>query len=196
MEYLKAKINRLETNSKNKNIRELYTGISDFKKGYQPRTNIVMDEKGNLVADCHSILAGWRNYFSQLSNVYGDNDVRHTEIHTAEPLAFEVEMDIEKLKRYKSPGTDHIPTKLIKARGRTIFSEVHKLINSIRNKDKLPEQWKESIVPIYKKGDKTDCSNYRGISLLSTTYKILSNILMSRLTPCAEKIIGDHQCGF
>jgi hypothetical protein len=51
-------------------------------------------------------------------------------------------------------------------------------------------------VPIYKKGDKTDCSNYRGVSLLSTTYKILSNILLSRLTPYAEEIIGYHQCGF
>jgi len=52
------------------------------------------------------------------------------------------------------------------------------------------------IVPIYKKGDKTDCSNYRGISLLPTTYNILSNILLSRLTPYAEEITADHQCGF
>ena len=51
------------------------------------------------------------------------------------------------------------------------------------------------IVHIYKKGLSV-CSNYRGISLLSTTYKILSNILLSRLTPYAEDIIGDHQCGF
>ena len=56
---------------------------------------------------------------------------------------------------------------------------------------------KESIiVPIYKKDDKTVCSNYRGISLLLTTYKILSNILLSRLTPYAEEITGDRQCGF
>jgi len=41
-----------------------------------------------------------------------------------------------------------------------------------------------------------DCSNYRGISLLPTTFKILSNILLSRLTPHAEEIIEDHQCGF
>jgi hypothetical protein len=55
-EYLKTKISELETNSKNKNIRELYGEISDFKKGYQPRTNILKDEKGDLDADCHSIL--------------------------------------------------------------------------------------------------------------------------------------------
>jgi sorting nexin-29 len=61
----------------------------------------------------------------------------------------------------------------------------------------LPQQWKEFIiVTIYKKGDKIDCNNYRGISLLSTNYKILSNILLARLTPYVNEIIGDHQCGF
>ena len=55
--YLKAKIEELETNSKIKNIRNLYSyrGINDFKKGYQPRSIIVKDEKSNLVADCNSI---------------------------------------------------------------------------------------------------------------------------------------------
>jgi hypothetical protein len=61
----------------------------------------------------------------------------------------------------------------------------------------LPDQWKESIiVPTHKKGDKTDCNNYRGISLLQTSYKMLSNILLSRLSPYIYEIIGDHQCGF
>jgi hypothetical protein len=53
----------------------------------------------------------------------------------------------------------------------------------IWNKEELPHQWKEAIVvPIHKKGDKTDCSNYRDISLLSISYKILSNILLSDLS--------------
>jgi len=52
------------------------------------------------------------------------------------------------------------------------------------------------IVPIHKKGDNTDYNIYRDISLLPTTYKILSNILLSRLIPYAEEVIGDHQCGF
>jgi len=75
--------------------------------------------------------------------------------------------------------------------------EIHKLIISIWKEEKLPEEWKESIiVPIHKKGDKRDCNNYRGISLLPTTYKTLSSILLSRLIPYAKVFIGNHQCGF
>jgi hypothetical protein len=73
---------------------------------------------------------------------------------------------------------------------------IHKLITSILNKEELPDQWKESIVPVHKKGDKTDCNNYRGISLLSTSYKILSYILLSKLSSDTDEITGDCQCGF
>ena len=55
-ENLKAKNEELQTNSKIRSIRGLYRGIIDFKNGYQPRTDIVKDEKGDLVADCHSIV--------------------------------------------------------------------------------------------------------------------------------------------
>jgi hypothetical protein len=77
----------------------LCRGISDFKKGYQPRTNTVKDEEGDLVTDSYSILARWRKHFSMRFNVRGVSDVRQTEIHTAEPLVsepsdFEFEMAI------------------------------------------------------------------------------------------------------
>jgi hypothetical protein len=94
-----------------------------------------------------------------------------------EPSALEVELAIEKLKNHKSPGIGRIPAELIKAGGRTIRCAIHKLVISIWNKQKLPEEWKESIIlVIHKKRDKTDCNNYGGISLLPTTYKVLSNI--------------------
>jgi len=143
----------------------LYRGINDYKKGYQPRTNIVKDKKGYLVTNSHNILAEWRKYFSQLLNIYEVNNIRQTKIHTAEtlvpePNAPEIELAIEKLKSHKSPGTDQISAGLIKAVGRTICGEIHKLIISVWNKEELPEECKESIIVlVYKMGDKTDCSN-------------------------------------
>jgi len=68
---------------------------------------------------------------------------------------------------------------------------------SVWNKEELPEEWKElMIVPTNNKGDKTDCSNYRGISLLSTAYKTLPNVLLSKLARSAKEIIGNRQCRF
>jgi hypothetical protein len=76
-------------------------------------------------------------------------------------------------------------------------SVIHKLINSIWNKEELPDQWKESIIIlIHRKGDKTNCNNYCGLSLLSTSYKMLSNILLSWLSPYIVDIIREHQSGF
>jgi hypothetical protein len=77
-------------------------------------------------------------------NVNGVNDVRQIEKHTAESL-----------------GTDQIPAALIKAVGRAIGCDFHKVIIYIWDMENLPEESMESvIVPIYKKGDKTDCSNW------------------------------------
>jgi hypothetical protein len=136
------------------------------------------DENGDLLADSHNILNRWKNYFSQLLNMHDVSDVMQIEVHTAEPLVpgpshLEVKIPIAELRKYKSSDSAEIPEELILARGETLLSTIQKLINSIWNKKKLLDRWKESIiVPIHKKGDKTDCENYCGISLLSTSYKI------------------------
>jgi UDP:flavonoid glycosyltransferase YjiC (YdhE family) len=142
---MKAEIEEMEINSKIKNVRELYRGINDFKKGYQPRTNIVKDEQCDLVVDSHSILARWRKYFSQTLNVHGVKDVRQAEIHSAEllvlePSVSEFELAIEKIKSHKSPGIDQTQAEQFKAGGRTISLKIHKLIISICNKEELTER--------------------------------------------------------
>jgi hypothetical protein len=90
----------------------------------------------------------WKNYFSKLLNVRNVSDVRQIEVlvHTAVPLVpdpnrLEVEIAIAKLKKYKSPGSDQIPAELIQAGGEMVLSTIHKLINSIWNKEELPNQW-------------------------------------------------------
>jgi hypothetical protein len=122
----------------------------------------VNDENGDLLEDYHNVLNRWKNYFSQLLNVHNVCDVRQTEVHTTEPLVpgpnrLEIEIAIAKLKKYKTPGSDEIPAELIQAEGEILLSATHKLINSVWNKDELPDQWKESIIfPAHKKGDRID----------------------------------------
>jgi hypothetical protein len=83
------------------------------------------------------------------------------------PSRLEVEIAIEKLKKHESPGSDEIPAELIQAGGEILLSSIHKLINSVWNKEELPDQRKESIIePVPKKGDKNYCNNYRGTALL------------------------------
>jgi hypothetical protein len=95
-----------------------------------------MDENGYLLPDSHSIFNRCKNFFCQVLNVHGVNDVRQTEMHTAKPLApklspFKAEIATEKLIRYKLPGIDKIQAELIQAGGNTLHSEkINKLINS------------------------------------------------------------------
>ena len=95
-----------------------------------------------------------------------------------------------KVKRHISPCIDQILSVFIKVGGRKIRCQICKHINSIWSNKELPVEYKESImVPIHKKADTRDCSNYRGIS-------VLMQHPVWKLTSFAEEIIGDHQCGF
>jgi hypothetical protein len=122
----------------------------------------VKDEDGDLIVDSHNILNRWNNYFSRLLNVHNVSDVRQIEVHMAEPSVpgssrLEVEIPIAKLDKFVSPGSDEIPAELIQIRSKILLSAIHKLINSVWNKEELPDKWKESIiVPVHTNGDKTD----------------------------------------
>jgi hypothetical protein len=80
-------------------------------------------------------------------NVHNVSDFRQIEVHVAEPLVpgpsrLGVEIAIAKLKKYKSPGIDQILAELIQAGGEMLLSAIHKLINSVWNKEELLDQWK------------------------------------------------------
>jgi hypothetical protein len=126
-EYLRDKINEPESKSMKNNIRDLYRGINEFKKGCQPSTNLVQDKRGDLVANTHKILNRWKNYFCQLLTVHEAGGVRQTEMHTDEPFVpepsvSEVEVAMGKLEGYKSPCVDQIPAELIQAGWETLHS--------------------------------------------------------------------------
>jgi hypothetical protein len=128
----------------------------------------------------HTVFWTYGRIICQLLNVHGVNDVRQTEMHTAvplllEPSSFKVEIAMEKLKWHLRS------TNLL-----ILFGILNNYQSSGRN----------LLLYLFIKRVINHCSNYRGISLLPTTYKILSNILLSKLTSYVDQIIGDHQCEF
>jgi sorting nexin-29 len=65
------------------------------------------------------------------------------------------------------------------------------------NNEQLPQQWNEGIIcPVYKKGDRLDCNNYRPITLLNIAYKIFAILLNKILTENTENKLEDNQMGF
>jgi len=109
----------------------------------------------------------------------------------------ELEKAIKKLKNNKALGADGITAELFKQGGIELKDQMLQLILCIWANEELPHEWNFGIIcPILKKGDPMTCSNYRGISLLNTAYKILSYIIYVRLSEYTEKIIGTYQCGF
>lgn len=110
------------------------------------------------------------------------------------PTLEEIKKVVRKLKDNKAPGIDNIPRELIKHGEEALLTKLHTLFGEIWQAEKIPEDWQASVIhPIYKKGDKATCENYRGISLLNVTYKIFTSIMKERLEPYAEEIFGEYQ---
>lgn len=102
----------------------------------------------------------------------------------APPSLEEVHDAIRKMKNNKATGPDGIPGEVLKEGGPYLLNHIHALLLKIWEEEKIPAQLRDAlIVSIFKKGDKADCRNYRGISLLSTTGKILARVLTNRLVP-------------
>jgi hypothetical protein len=113
------------------------------------------------------------------------------------PTLQETLRTIRNLKNNRASGEDAITSELIKYGGRKLWHKIHLFFKTIWETEQMPQEWSTTIIcPIYKQGDKLECHNYRGISLLNETYKTFTNILTSYIEPYAEELLGDYQCGF
>ncbi|XP_055382796.1 uncharacterized protein LOC129612958 [Condylostylus longicornis] len=173
--------------------------------GYQPRLNICRDKPGNMLLEENKIMSRWveYSYFKELLNVPHEQQQNdEQELMTAEPLDIlptfdEIKTAIFKLKNNKAPGEDNVTAELLKMGGEELQKSIHRLICNIWQQETIPEKWNMGLIcPIHKKVDKTDCNNYRGITLLNCMYKVLSNVIYERVKPMAEEIIDEYQCGF
>lgn len=202
-EYEKKEVQKVVEMAENKDIRNMYKSVNQLRQEYKPQTTYCRDKQGNILCNISEVLQRWVEHFDELLNVEHDDD-SHEEmpIHTAQPLivspTYEETMSaINKLKNNKAPGTDNLTAEMFKCGGPSLWKLLHSLIVNIWTQEDLPESWKTGILcPLYKKGDKLLCSNYRGIVLLNVAYKVFANILYNRLLPYSEENIGEYQCGF
>ena len=123
-----------------------------------------------------------------------------TPTSTEEPqnsLYSEVEEAICTLKRNKSPGYDEITAEMIQASGEQLVRQIHPLCNKAWNESTIPEEWSKFIlVPIPKKGDLSQCANYRTVSLINHTGKILLIVPLNRLKQQLQPYLSEEQAGF
>jgi len=158
-------------------------------------------------SDNKRVVARWSEHFQKLLNVPGDiepealDNIRQCTTITCldeMPTMAEMAKAIASLKDGKAPGGDGIPAEVWKHGGANLSDRLHQIITKAWEEGSVPQAWKDAnIVTIYKKGDRTDCGNYRGISLLCIAGKIFARIILNRLsTHITHVVVPESQCGF
>lgn len=148
----------------------------------------------------------WREHFEDLLNQKTtiDEEVLNSipqrpiyEDMADPPSLSEVCDTISAMRNNKAACPDRIPAEILKAGGVNLHQHIYVLIKKIWDLELIPSDLRDALIVIlFKKGDKADCGNYRGIFLLSTTGKIIARILFKRLLPLSGQILPESQCGF
>jgi len=110
-----------------------------------------------------------------------------TEVNLNPPTKTEIKLALTQLKNGKAIGLDNINLEVLKADPEITVEMLYPLVEKIWKEEKIPEEWDEGlIIKIPKKGDQTNCNNWRGVTLLSTPSKIPTRIILNRIQDTVE----------
>lgn len=207
-EWIDGQCRDIEKHAGQGRTKEVYKLIKTVNNKWQPRQSAIKNKEGKIVLDKESTRKRWTEYCSEL---YKDQDQENIVLlqkleemspparnDSMESILYEeVEQAIKRLKDNKSPGADEITAELIKSGGEELAKQIHEICKLVWESGTIPEEWTKSILVIIpKKGDLTDCKNYRTIALLSHMGKVLLTVLLRRLQAQTEDFISDMQAGF
>ena len=201
--WLEEKRKEIDVNLKYNNSKKAYQLVRELTRKEGNRSSPILDKDGNCLTEDNHILKRWTEYCAEL---YSHKTSGDPEVLIVSPpsnkgdfpiLREEVEMAINRLKKGKSPGVDNIPAELIQAGGDVMVEAFSAICNYIWRTGHWPKVWTQSlIITIPKKGNIQLCQNYRTISLISHSSKVMLKILLTRLNSQAEGIIKEEQAGF
>jgi len=190
------------------NIRGMYEGM---KKAFGPSINKIAPLKstaGDIITDRSKQMERWAEHYQELysrENVVTAAAAENTaslpvmEELDAPPSVDELSKAIDSLACGKAPGKDGIPPEVIKVGKKTaLLHHLHQLLQQCWEEGTVPQEMRDAnIVTLYKnKGDRRDCNNYRGISLLSIVGKAFARVVLNRLQLLTERVYPEAQCGF
>ncbi|XP_068082743.1 LINE-1 retrotransposable element ORF2 protein [Anabrus simplex] len=199
---------RMEKNYK-ENQKLFYRALKNMRKEKQCPLKFIKDKEGKILTEEKEIMERWKEYFNDLLNGNGNEDSSWSseereetggegEQEEGEDLRInEMQLAIKQLKNGKAQGHDGIAPEMIKNLGKKAGNFLFKIMVEAWRTKKVPRDWEVAvIIPIFKKGDNRECSNHRGISLLSVPGKVFSKILETRLRKEVEAKLEEAQCGF
>lgn len=196
--YYSTMCNTMEEEMNKGHSRSAFATIKKLKSKFAPRTSALKLDDGSIVTDSDKVKQRWREYTKHL---YGADlaKINYVSVnYDDEPdiLRDEVEAAIKHLPRNKAPGVDGIQIELLQ-QSESAIDCITKLCRSIWKTKSWPKDWKKSVfIPLHKKGDRTECSNYRTIALIPHTSKVLLKIIQRRLEPYLESQLPENQAGF
>ena len=140
----------------------------------------------------------WNERISTEPNGIEFTEDRNFETNAGDIITMDDVNKVLKLLKFgKSAGVDKINSELYKHAPDDFKERILNFLNNVYNNQKIPHDWRNAVViPLYKKGDKRNPENYRGISILNTCYKIYAKILNFKLQWFSEKFISETQNGF
>ena len=185
--------------------REVYAAINKLTRKSNHKMQSVKGKDGKILTEEEDVKNRWKENYQELYNT--ENPCSTDTLNTIpvsinceeEPgiLREEVERAIKQLREGKAPGYDSVTAEELKAAGEPGIDIMHQLCIKIWESETFPEDWGRAVItPIYKKKDKLDCNNYRGISLLSHAGKVMTKILHLRIKERTETILSEAQAGF
>nr|KAG5708132.1 hypothetical protein BaRGS_002868 [Batillaria attramentaria] len=203
-DYIDNLASQAEEAARQGNLKDLYQVTKKLAGKFQQTDKPVKDKNGHPLTTTEEQLKRWAEHFRELLNrpipeTPPDIPPAETElpINCDKPSKAEIRKAIMTLRNGKAAGPDEIPAEAIKADTETAVNMLHSLFSKIWEKEEVPAQWKEGIViKLPKKGDLRDCSNYRGIMLLSVPGKVLNRILLERMREAVDPMLRDQQAGF
>ena len=203
-DYIDDLASQAEAAARQGNLKNLYLVSKKMTGRFRQTDKPVKDRYGNPLTTTEEQLKRWAEHFRELLNrpvpeAPPEIPPAETElpINCDKPSKAEIKKAIKTLRNGKAAGPDEIPAEAIKADLETATSMLYSLFSKIWDKEEIPAQWKEgTIIKLPKKGNLSDCSNYRGIMLLSTSGKVLNRILLERMKETVDPKLRDQQAGF